>query len=130
MTYEGSSTMPGCEEGVTWVVMNRPIYASKLELSALRSLRQGEKMQVVGAPNSRPPQDVGDRTVRTNLVPADNQDDDGHAYSPSVGGNGGGRKGRKKCPDLSKQVQYRPNHEWREEEEEENDEGGGEGRRP
>ncbi|PRD31163.1 UNVERIFIED_CONTAM: Carbonic anhydrase-related protein 10 [Trichonephila clavipes] len=29
MTYEGSTTMPGCYETVTWIVMNKPIYITK-----------------------------------------------------------------------------------------------------
>ena len=26
ITYEGSLTEPGCQETVTWIIMNRPIY--------------------------------------------------------------------------------------------------------
>ena len=26
ITYEGSMTEPGCQETVTWIIMNRPIY--------------------------------------------------------------------------------------------------------
>ena len=29
MTYEGSTTYPGCWETVTWIVMNKPIYISR-----------------------------------------------------------------------------------------------------
>ncbi|XP_050039967.1 carbonic anhydrase-related protein 10-like isoform X2 [Dermacentor andersoni] len=29
MTYEGSSTTPGCEETVTWILMNRPLYMTR-----------------------------------------------------------------------------------------------------
>ena len=25
MTYEGSMTQPGCQETVTWIVMNKPL---------------------------------------------------------------------------------------------------------
>ena len=28
ITYEGSMTEPGCQETVTWVIMNRPIYVT------------------------------------------------------------------------------------------------------
>jgi hypothetical protein len=34
MTYEGSMTQPGCQETVTWIVMNRPIY---ITMSQVRS---------------------------------------------------------------------------------------------
>lgn len=29
MTYEGSTTHPGCWETVTWVILNKPIYLNK-----------------------------------------------------------------------------------------------------
>lgn len=29
MTYEGSLTQPGCQETVTWIVLNKPIYVTK-----------------------------------------------------------------------------------------------------
>lgn len=32
MTYEGSTTMPGCHETVTWIVLNKPIYITKNEV--------------------------------------------------------------------------------------------------
>ena len=28
ITYEGSMTEPGCQETVTWIIMNRPIYVT------------------------------------------------------------------------------------------------------
>lgn len=28
MTYEGSLTIPGCQESVTWIIFNKPIYLS------------------------------------------------------------------------------------------------------
>ena len=45
LTYEGSTTFPGCWESVTWVVMNRPIYVTRAELGDMRLLMQGDKMQ-------------------------------------------------------------------------------------
>ena len=41
MTYEGSTTYPGCWETVTWIVMNKPIYISRPEMNALKQLMQG-----------------------------------------------------------------------------------------
>ena len=45
LTYEGSTTFPGCWESVTWVVMNKPIYVTRTELDDMRLLMQGDKMQ-------------------------------------------------------------------------------------
>ena len=45
LTYEGSTTFPGCWESVTWVVMNKPIYVTRTELEDMRLLMQGDKMQ-------------------------------------------------------------------------------------
>lgn len=33
MTYEGSTTAPGCHETVTWIVLNKPIYITKQQVS-------------------------------------------------------------------------------------------------
>ncbi|GIY24815.1 carbonic anhydrase-related protein 10 [Caerostris extrusa] len=32
MTYEGSTTTPGCHETVTWIVLNKPAYMTKTEI--------------------------------------------------------------------------------------------------
>lgn len=69
MTYEGSTTMPACQETVTWVVMNKPIYITKQQLHALRKLMQGDE-EYQKAPlgsNFRPPQPLHNRVVRTNI---------------------------------------------------------------
>lgn len=33
MTYDGSTTAPACHETVTWVVLNKPIYITKQQVS-------------------------------------------------------------------------------------------------
>ena len=33
MTYDGSTTHPGCWETTTWLLMNKPIYMTKQEVS-------------------------------------------------------------------------------------------------
>ena len=38
MTYEGSTTYPGCTESVTWIVMNKPIYMSRYSSRQFREL--------------------------------------------------------------------------------------------
>ena len=69
MTYEGSTTYPGCWETVTWIVMNKPIYISRQEMYALKQLMQGDKINPKStlAPNSRPIQESHSRSVRTNI---------------------------------------------------------------
>lgn len=32
MTYDGSTTMPGCHETVTWLILNKPIYITKQQV--------------------------------------------------------------------------------------------------
>ena len=123
MTYEGSLTRPGCEEGVTWILMNRPIYAGPIEMAQLRSLRQGEKLHPkspVGAPNARPVQEMNGRTVRTNLVVApsstssteeESRQGQGETRSPTERNKKGSRR-RKQCPEVAKDMVYRSNSGW------------------
>jgi carbonic anhydrase len=69
MTYEGSTTHPGCWETTVWIILNRPIYITKQELYALRKLMQGPET-IPKAPlgnNARPLQPLHHRTVRTNI---------------------------------------------------------------
>lgn len=35
MTYEGSTTHPGCWETTVWIILNRPIYITKQEVTTL-----------------------------------------------------------------------------------------------
>ncbi|KAG8181908.1 hypothetical protein JTE90_007788 [Oedothorax gibbosus] len=69
MTYEGSTTMPGCHETVTWIVLNKPIYITKTEIHHLRRLMQGDEKhpKTSLANNYRPPQSLYNRSVRTNV---------------------------------------------------------------
>ncbi|CAN8012339.1 unnamed protein product [Ixodes pacificus] len=69
MTYEGSATTPGCEETVTWILMNRPLYMTRQQLFATRKLMQGDSFHPK-APlgnNFRPTQPLHGRVVRTNI---------------------------------------------------------------
>ncbi|GFQ75263.1 carbonic anhydrase-related protein 10 [Trichonephila clavata] len=69
MTYEGSTTMPGCYETVTWIVMNKPIYITKQQLFALRRLMQGDEKNPKAplADNFRPILELNQRSIRTNI---------------------------------------------------------------
>lgn len=69
MTYEGSTTHPGCWETTVWIILNKPIYMTKQEMYALRKLMQGSE-KIPKAPlgnNARPLQPLHHRTVRTNI---------------------------------------------------------------
>jgi Eukaryotic-type carbonic anhydrase len=37
MTYEGSTTYPGCYESTVWIILNKPIYITKQEVSGISS---------------------------------------------------------------------------------------------
>lgn len=69
MTYEGSTTHPGCWETTTWIVFNKPIYITKEELHSLRRLVQGDIETPKGTlgNNVRSLQPLHHRTVRTNI---------------------------------------------------------------
>ena len=41
MTYDGSTTMPGCHETVTWIVFNKPIYITKQQVEPKSSFKEG-----------------------------------------------------------------------------------------
>lgn len=102
MTYEGSTTYPGCWETVTWIVMNKPIYISRPEMYALKQLMQGDKINPKStlAPNSRPIQEGHNRSVRTNIYfPAAASDNSAGLVS---------EKGQalEECPDVFENFNY------------------------
>ena len=71
ITYEGSTTYPGCWETVTWIMMNKPVYIRQQELEQFHQLSQGTdggggKQPGVGD-NLRPRQNLNRRIVRTNI---------------------------------------------------------------
>lgn len=98
MTYDGSTTYPGCWESVAWVVMNRPVYVTRGDMERLRELMQGDKKAPKApiAPNVRPVHDLGRRAVRTNV------DFEGGA-SDACG---------RPCPDVADAVRYTANKGW------------------
>ncbi|KAF0771156.1 carbonic anhydrase-related protein 10 [Aphis craccivora] len=36
MTYDGSTTVPACHETVTWLILNKPIYITKQQVSNIQ----------------------------------------------------------------------------------------------
>ena len=36
VTYDGSLTHPGCHETVTWIILNRPIFISRKQVSHIQ----------------------------------------------------------------------------------------------
>ena len=71
VTYEGSTTYPGCWETVTWLLINKPLYVSRQEMEMFYQLRQGDGPLMEKAPlgnNLRPRQPVNKRAVRTNIA--------------------------------------------------------------
>ncbi|KAL5275717.1 hypothetical protein ACFFRR_001519 [Megaselia abdita] len=92
MTYEGSTTHPGCWESTVWIVINKPIYITKQELYQLRRLMQGpeERPKAPLGNNLRPVQSLHHRTIRTNI-------DFKHT------------KGHNSCPTMLRKNHYRAN---------------------
>ncbi|XP_064116337.1 carbonic anhydrase-related protein 10-like [Macrobrachium nipponense] len=77
--YDGSLTMPGCHETVTWIMPNKPLYVSFNQMRNLRRLKQGTSDFSRNAPvanNFRPIQSGHHRTVRTNIVFASDETDE------------------------------------------------------
>ncbi|KAF0286929.1 Carbonic anhydrase-related protein 10 [Amphibalanus amphitrite] len=95
ITYEGSTTLPGCWETATWVLSNKPIYLSPAELHRMQGLVQGSKEETKGllGNNRRPLQQAHHRTVRTNI------------NFPGAG--------EKYCPTMEQQMFYKANRPGR-----------------
>ncbi|XP_054260890.1 carbonic anhydrase-related protein 10-like isoform X2 [Macrosteles quadrilineatus] len=98
MTYEGSTTHPGCWETTVWIIINKPVYITKQEMYALRKLMQGSQ-DIPKAPlgnNARPLQPLHHRTVRTNI--------DFQNVDNALG---------KSCPVSMKKEMYYKANQWR-----------------
>ena len=117
MTYEGSTTYPGCWETVTWIIMNKPIYLTRQEMFELRKLKQGDKINPK-APllnNRRPLQSLNSRTIRTNIAfskpngylrnEIDNSIEKEHRGYGIYGQAGND----KECPNFFERATYKPN---------------------
>jgi len=40
ITYDGSTTMPGCHETVTWILLNKPVYITKQQVRCISALQE------------------------------------------------------------------------------------------
>ncbi|XP_055882870.1 carbonic anhydrase-related protein 10-like isoform X3 [Biomphalaria glabrata] len=69
VTYEGSFTHPGCQETVTWVIINRPIFIRASQIDRIRFLqkRQIDSQMTLLEGNIRPLMPLNNRVVRTNI---------------------------------------------------------------
>ncbi|KAL2101295.1 hypothetical protein ACEWY4_003056 [Coilia grayii] len=69
ITYEGSLTIPPCLETATWVIMNKPVYITRLQMQSLRLLSQNQPSDIFlsMSDNMRPAQALNQRCIRTNI---------------------------------------------------------------
>ena len=116
MTYEGSTTYPGCWETVTWIVMNKPIYLTRKEMADLRNLKQGDKINPKAplSRNIRPLQPMSSRTIRTNIAFLKSGKGGGNDIDNNISKNDGyGMYGsdslNNDCPDVIKHATYKAN---------------------
>ena len=92
LTYEGSLTQPSCSENVEWIILNKPIYVSSLDMSLIRNCVTGF------GDNFRPLQPLLRRCVRTNIdhLPA-NANHRGPSSLNGVSSTANTKKGEKTC---------------------------------
>ncbi|KAJ4938929.1 hypothetical protein JOQ06_028395 [Pogonophryne albipinna] len=69
ITYDGSMTTPPCFETVTWLLMNKPVYLTRMQMHSLRLLSQNQPSQIFlsMSDNVRPVQELNNRCIRTNI---------------------------------------------------------------
>ncbi|XP_076120968.1 carbonic anhydrase-related protein 10-like [Alosa pseudoharengus] len=69
ITYEGSLTIPPCLETATWIIMNKPVYITRLQMQSLRLLSQNQPSDIFlsMSDNMRPVQALNQRCIRTNI---------------------------------------------------------------
>ncbi|XP_056433607.1 carbonic anhydrase-related protein 10a [Gadus chalcogrammus] len=69
ITYDGSMTIPPCYETATWILMNKPVYITRMQMHSLRLLSQNQPPQIFlsMSDNVRPVQPLNHRCMRTNI---------------------------------------------------------------
>ncbi|XP_053547005.1 carbonic anhydrase-related protein 10-like, partial [Bombina bombina] len=69
LTYQGSMTIPPCYETVTWIIIDRPLNITSVQMHSLRLLSQNHQSQIFQSmsDNFRPVQPLFHRGLRGNL---------------------------------------------------------------
>ncbi|XP_043339686.1 carbonic anhydrase-related protein 10 isoform X4 [Odocoileus virginianus] len=69
ITYDGSMTIPPCYETANWIIMNKPVYITRMQMHSLRLLSQNQPSQIFlsMSDNFRPVQSLNNRCIRTNI---------------------------------------------------------------
>ncbi|XP_066498647.1 carbonic anhydrase-related protein 10 isoform X2 [Hoplias malabaricus] len=69
ITYDGSMSVPPCLETATWILINKPVYVSPIEMQSLRLLSQNQATEIFlsMSDNIRPIQQLHQRCIRTNI---------------------------------------------------------------
>ncbi|XP_073458797.1 carbonic anhydrase-related protein 11-like isoform X3 [Aquarana catesbeiana] len=69
LTYQGSMTIPPCYETVTWIIIDRPLNITSMQMHSLRLLSQNQPSQIFQSmsDNFRPVQPLFHRGLRGNL---------------------------------------------------------------
>ncbi|XP_030890378.1 carbonic anhydrase-related protein 10 [Leptonychotes weddellii] len=69
ITYDGSMTIPPCYETASWIIMNKPVYITRMQMHSLRLLSQNQPSQIFlsMSDNFRPVQPLSNRCIRTNI---------------------------------------------------------------
>uniref|UniRef100_A0A8C4NMK6 Carbonic anhydrase 10 n=1 Tax=Eptatretus burgeri TaxID=7764 RepID=A0A8C4NMK6_EPTBU len=70
ITYEGSLTTPPCSETVAWIILNKPVYITALQMKSLRLLSRNlpSHLYMTLSDNVRPLQPLNGRCVRSNIA--------------------------------------------------------------
>nr|XP_006005696.1 PREDICTED: carbonic anhydrase-related protein 11 isoform X2 [Latimeria chalumnae] len=69
LTYQGSMSTPPCYETVTWIIIDRPLTVTSVQMHSLRLLSQNLPSHIFHSmsDNSRPTQPLNNRNIRANL---------------------------------------------------------------
>ncbi|XP_068097172.1 carbonic anhydrase-related protein 10-like isoform X2 [Hyperolius riggenbachi] len=69
LTYQGSMTIPPCYETATWIIIDRPLNITSMQMHSLRLLSQNQPSQIFQSmsDNFRPVQPLFHRGLRGNL---------------------------------------------------------------
>ena len=66
-TYTGSLTTPGCNEGITWFLMQNPMYASPLQILQYTAMLATEQNTMGRGTNNRLVQPLNSRPIYSSV---------------------------------------------------------------